>query len=559
MTTPPDPNDLLMGGDPIPACATPDQRALLEWATANKITSPHPGMTKDDTRYSAPAPGESKPKARTRITQFSGALDDGEGLVRWRHRILAHGFANHVTVEPGDAPGAHYDPAIAKALHHAGEKINADVGTALHLAVEHRLTGTGKRPPAPWDADVDAFAATIAAHQLRVAHTEAVLWVPIGDGLCGTADLLVAGPWGDELRIVDIKTGSSAQRISYAVQLTCYSMATHRWTDTGWEPLPAIDPSVAYIAHMPAGSGTCQLVKVTLDRSLVDLAAAVRERRKARNVATMFATVEAPPSLLDEHQDVDGGGPPEKAPAVDAPEGLEWIARPPQEAMAAWFLERIRMVVAAGGEPAATLSRRWPTHISATEPATWTVEQMGELHVLLAGIEDDAAVPFPPQVPDDPADAPQADDAPLPPRLWDVPEPEGDIDQDAALQVTAAFAALGDEAKMLAATWARDGKAGGRRWAVGGDALTPRLLAVYQAVVACLSMWNGDAADCDEITRAALSIVIGEDVQPAWHTGAVLGALTIEQALSLRDLADAFVATGEWGDELSAKVLALTA
>ena len=91
MTTAPDPNSILLGPDPVPACATAEQRALLEWAEAHKIDTPHPGMTKDGGRYSAPAPGEDKAKARTRITTFVGGLDDGEGLIDWRHRILIDG------------------------------------------------------------------------------------------------------------------------------------------------------------------------------------------------------------------------------------------------------------------------------------------------------------------------------------------------------------------------------------------------------------------------------------------------------------------------------------
>jgi hypothetical protein len=71
-------------------------------------------------------------------------------------------------------------------------------------------------------------------------------------------------------------------------------------------------------------------------------------------------------------------------------------------------------------------------------------------------------------------------------------------------------------------------------------------------------MWDGDGApDCDLLTRGALSLVIGEDVQPGWETGAVLGGLTIEQAQSLDEMAVAFAADGHTAGEVGAAALAL--
>jgi hypothetical protein len=554
----PDPSALLMGADPIPAVATPDQRALLEWAQANPIASPHPGMTKDGSRYSAPGPGESKAKARTRVTTYAEALDDGEGLIRWRHRLLTEGLA---TLPDALAVAySHDDPEhrkqaidrlIGKALHHAGEKLAADVGTALHLAAEHHVTGSGIRPPAPWDADVDAFAAMLAAHQLDVRLSEAVLWVPIGDGLCGTADLLVAGPWGDELRVVDLKTGSSAQRIGYACQLACYTAATHRWTEAGWEPLPAIDGGTAYIAHLPAGSGACELVAVSLDDRLVELAGEVRERRKQRNVAAMFAAVEAPPSLFD--------AAPADAPATT---DAEWITDADPDAMRAWMLGRVRAVAAGGGESAATLSRHWPEGVSPSDPASWDGAALVALHEALVHIEAAAGIQpdFPPTNPipvEMGVEIPVRND----PSNWIVEDHGGPIDADLSLAVSGGFATLDDERKALAGSWAKDGKLGERHWAVGADSLTPRLLAVYAAVLSCLrNLWDSDGApDCDRTTRAALSLVIGEDVQPAWRTGAIFGAITIDQAQRLDEMAVAFTVDGFTAGEVGAKALALSA
>ena len=56
-----------------------------------------------------------------------------------------------------------------------------------------------------------------------------------------------------------------------------------------------------------------------------------------------------------------------------------------------------------------------------------------------------------------------------------------------------------------------------------------------------------------------LSLAIGEDVQPGWRTGAVLGALTIDQARRLDEMAVAFSVDQHTAAEVGAKALALAA
>lgn len=559
MTTPPDPNAILLGADPVPICATPDERALLEWAAANPLHKPHPGMSKDGSRYMAPHPtGADTKNARTRVTTFCEALDDGQGLVRWRHRILVRGlFAGNVALPALNGEiidDAAVDRAIGKALHDGGEKLKADIGTALHLACEHHVAGTGIRPPAPWGADVDAFAAMLATHRLDVKLSEAILWVPVGDGLCGTADLLVAGPWGDDLRIVDIKTGSSTDRIGYACQLAVYSRSTHRWTEAGWEPMPAIDQSTGYIAHLPAGSSTCSLVAVELDHSLVDLAVILRRRRRQAAVSAMFTTVDVPASLFDAAPaEVDDP----QSTSADQPEAPRWLDAPIDD-VRAWIVGRVQAVAAVDK---GAIARAWPDGV-ATKAGEWSVPDVVALDLALAPLEARYGVepPFPPmppvvaEVPAEPEPDPHYS-------LWPIDEggEPGSVDRGEGAAVAGAFLALDDERKALAVTWAGEGKRSSRPWAVSGDALTPRTLAIYRAVVACVSaFWDSDgAADCDLMTRAALSIVIGEDVRPAWTTGGVIGSLSIDQAARLDRLASRFVLDDEDTTGIGAKALAL--
>jgi hypothetical protein len=266
--------------------------------------------------------------------------------------------------------------------------------------------------------------------------------------------------------------------------------------------------------------------------------------------------VEAPESLFDAAPEPVA----EHVPAEVA-EAPAWLSAP-LEVLRTWMLGRVRATVAAGGDGAATLSRRWPAEVSASEPQTWTAGSIELLDAVLSPIEAAAGTQaeFPPSNPD--VLVPKMPEAPAmrpTPAMWDVPEPDGIVDQGAALEVSAAFAAMDDERKALAGSWAKGGRIGGRPWAVGADALTPRLLAVYGAVLSCLrGLWDVDGApDCDLLTRGALSLVIGEDVQPGWETGAVLGALTIEQAQRLDEMAVAFSVDGYTATEVGAAALAL--
>lgn len=567
----------LLNIDPISPVATPDERALLEWATAHPIDRPHPGMSKDGSRYMAPHPlGADKKNARTRVTTFAESLDDGKGLVRWRHRLLANGLASNIGALSSALDAADIDRVIAKALHDGGEKHKADIGTALHLACEHHLADTGIKPPAPWDADVAAFAAMLAAHQLTPVLSEAVLWVPVGDGLCGTGDLLATGPWGDELRVIDIKTGSSVDRIGYGVQLACYSHASHRWGVDGWEEMPPIDTTTAYIAHLPAGTGTCELVRVdaTKAATLIPLASEVRNARRKASVAGLFTAVEAPPSLFDaapaeapevvavKVDGVDAVITSEFAEYLNLTPNPAWVDAPLADVIA-WTLGRVKAVAAVD---APAIGRAWPEGVP-TDPTALTIKCCVLIDQALAPLEarHNVEPPFPPSTVPAPTWTDEATE-PLPPtpRDWPVDEGGSAADCDPVTQrlITDAFTAMDPARKKLLGQWARGSTQGKRPWAVGPADMTPRLLLIHGAALGCLdTLWtdSGGATECDAMTRGALSLVIGEDLQPAWATGAVLGALTIDQAERLAELADAFAGDDHTATTVGAKALALAA
>jgi hypothetical protein len=60
-----------------------------------------------------------------------------------------------------------------------------------------------------------------------------------------------------------------------------------------------------------------------------------------------------------------------------------------------------------------------------------------------------------------------------------------------------------------------------------------------QVALSCTScMW--DASDPDALTRAAISVVTGRVIDPMWSTGALIGALSIDECKELARMAEAF-------------------
>lgn len=564
MTTPPDPALVLAGTDPWPA-ANAAERALLEWAEANPIDRPRLAMDGTGQRYRAFPPGTDKERSYTRVTTFAEALDDTAGLTVWRHRLLLTGLVDLTGELAACSDDKARDRLVAKALHVAGEKLKADLGTAFHLAMEHAVMGTGIAPPAPYHLDVQATLAAMEAAGIEpvVEFCESQLWNP-AYSLVGTADVLAAGPWGETLRICDYKTGRGAERLGHAVQMAVYATSSHRFDGEGWEPAPDIDTSTGYIIHTPIGTGVCTIHEVRLAEGgeLAEMCAEVRQARKDAEVRKLFAKV-------TEASATQPASPAGTATVAETPEGI--VAAFPLATTAdatGWLVERIRTLAAASEQAKATLARRWPAGVPTTPP--YGDEQLLAIAEVLTPLEVAAGIepPFPPigsvfaPVPDEVAPATSPITAePTPPGMWTIDDEPGPIDQDVAEAIEGRFVALDGERKALASVWARDARAGSRPWAIARDDLTPRTLAISAAIVAALdSFWDGDgASDCDLTTRAALSIAIGEDVQPAWRTGAVLGALTIDQARRLDELAVAFGTDDHTAAEVGAKALALTA
>lgn len=130
---------------PSHPAASPDQQALLDWAAAHPTGRYEP--PKPNGRYRLPHPETGKATSWTRATTLASTIDDSEGLTVWRHRLLVAGMTAPGLIDQAAAAHKGEDKAAlgaiaGRALHHAGEKLAADIGTALHTATEHYDLGT---------------------------------------------------------------------------------------------------------------------------------------------------------------------------------------------------------------------------------------------------------------------------------------------------------------------------------------------------------------------------------------------------------------------------------
>lgn len=496
---------------PSHPAANAEQQALLDWAAANPTGRYSP--PKPNGRYRLPDPDTGKDRSWTRATTLASTIDDSEGLTVWRHRLLVAGMTAPGLIDQAAAAHADGDKKAlgqiaGRALHHAGEKLAADIGTALHLATEHCDLLTDKQPPYPWLADVAAYANTLhRAGILAPAEWVERTCINTAAGAAGTIDRIVTGPWGPLPRIADLKTGSGADRLSYAVQLAIYANATHLLSLDGqsWEPMPAVDLETALIFHLPAGTGTCEIVEVDIAKGweLVQLCLAVREARKTKGLFVGYTPPPADPARVE------------------------------------WIRSRVRAVAGCDNPKAKELlAAHWPADV-ARKADEWTAADLDRLHDLLHAVEVLDDVPFPTE---DPAviaeraraeaEAAATEAAIVSPLDGDIDDPTGPADDATIAELVALVHDLGDAEIRRAAWWERQGRTHGRPWSMSGDGTTARIAAINAAALACAIHLDEDA------TRCAIEFATGWDLQPTWPTGALLGSLPIDDARMVREFAD---------------------
>lgn len=224
-------------------------------------------------RYVLPDPATGQIRSWIRTTTFAGTLKDRYALEKWAQRGIITGLARnprlleHVDVDLEDKD--QLDEIVEQAKETAGLNEASRIGTHVHeLTEQYDLTGT--LPNGDYRDDVAAYAAAMHDADVTVMDgwVERIL-VNTGYDVAGTTDRLVRLRDQQLPRVLDVKTGANALRygaLDIAVQLHVYASSDYWYDpDSGLHPMPAVDQHRALVAHMPAGTGQCQLVEIDLD------------------------------------------------------------------------------------------------------------------------------------------------------------------------------------------------------------------------------------------------------------------------------------------------------
>lgn len=214
-------------------------------------------------------PGRKTRVAYRRVTTFVGALDDLNGLLKWKTRQVAYGMGQRPDLVMAAAAAEPDDKTLLgevadKAAEHALSSAAATIGTALHSLTER--VDRGK----PLGAVPDGAQADIDAYRKATEHIE---WIGIETfrvhddwQVAGTADRI--GIYHGRPAVFDIKSGSIDFVHKMCMQLAMYarSVPYDIPTDKRMPVEDELNLNTGVIIHLPAGQGRCDLYEIDIAR-----------------------------------------------------------------------------------------------------------------------------------------------------------------------------------------------------------------------------------------------------------------------------------------------------
>jgi hypothetical protein len=243
------------------------------------------------------------------------AISEGTALTKWEGRMVAKGMSARPDLVARAASVPADDREVlgevaAAAKEAAGSSTGRNLGSALHSFTESVDRGEKVTIPPPYDQDVAAYQAALAAHGVTVdpSFIERIIVVKQFN-TAGTFDRIVrwiALPDGT-LAIGDLKTAKSLDYSwqEIAIQLGIYANGDAMWNPltNEYEPMPPVDKTRALVFHLPAGGtiidgvrhSRCDMYEVDIAAgwAAAQLCADVRAWRKRKNIGTKLA---APPT-----------------------------------------------------------------------------------------------------------------------------------------------------------------------------------------------------------------------------------------------------------------------
>lgn len=236
---------------------------------------------------------DGKLKAYQRCTTFVGPLEDTSNLTKWKMRQALKGVMSRPALQMAVASSLDDDRKLNKiaedCLDAAGSSDKATLGTALHKFTEDydNHLDISAMPPL-FRPDLDAYAKATSIFEMAAIEQ----FVVVDElAVAGTADRIIK--YQGQYFIGDVKTGS----IEYGMGKICMQLATYAHgkaynPETGERiDLPPVSQTAGIIIHLPAGTGTCELVWCDLAAgwsACTDLAVGVQAWRKRKDLFKKF-------------------------------------------------------------------------------------------------------------------------------------------------------------------------------------------------------------------------------------------------------------------------------
>lgn len=236
-----------------------------------------------------PEGGKSIPY--NRASAFANTLDDAGGLATWRVRYAALGIARNPDLAMMAGALSYGDKELDEIIETAHDRMGgnekANYGTAIHSYTDPR---DDTYVPDVMAADVDAYRTALADHGITIESTSAFI---VNDAL------KVAGTYDNVLRMFDGRLVMSDKKtgtlhlLACSLQLAIYAGGVRYGVDEDGNPVRTplgVDQDTAIVAHIPKGTGTCDLYEVDLNlaRERCAMALAVRQARKDKDIGRLL-------------------------------------------------------------------------------------------------------------------------------------------------------------------------------------------------------------------------------------------------------------------------------
>lgn len=539
-------------------------------------------------RYLVTPPDGGKPVGYQRATTLAKMLEDTSNLTRWSARMTLLGAAQRpdiiasvLAADPSDRKTL--DKLAEQAKEHGGANVRRDLGTAVHKFLELAHADATYTVPEPYTADIAAIQRVLddAGFDVVPEYSERILVVD-SIQVAGMCDMVLRRRSDGLLFIADLKTGSSVQygALGWAVQLSIYSQADNIYeqgqADDGSDdrrlPMPTVDRSAAFIIHCEPQSGSAQLHQLTIGAEFVDLAVAVSEVRKRRDLLVPFefeggGTTST--SVAEGTANADAAG--EVAAVVgtvDDPTPDAAALAMFHEARTAWLINRTTALVERLSK--AHVAEVWPTDIARpgdikAGTATWSMQDQNLISMALDALEAKHDVPFGDE---DPvvtharrmdleakiaAEASTLSTTSMGAEVKTyTAQPDGPTADPVAVDIVMGIVKAmaksehPDDRERIGRVqaWQRQASSKNVSWKIGGykrGEVPERLYAIVAAAVGCLDLIDLEATDPDRRVRDLLAVVLDDDIaaQPTASVGALFGLLTTDQALRLAEMAEA--------------------